>query len=380
MKKEYEELNHILAKYFSLPLNHIMRHFLTLFFIICIAVSSNGQVKFKFNKAVITLQNDSVIEIDIQLQELYKINKQVVALTKGATRLFEVDEIKKLVVDNGENYEQIHVSINAIKQNVLARLIVKGKASLYEFDALLASWYAVTKNNYTTAFCDDNIDTLGGLNRHFPYRDSLYNILNENAFVRSKIVNLYYSRKDITDIIKLYNKEMNAEMIEYSFTIKRQNWLFTGANYTISNNNSIINYYVNYRVFLPRVDSKLSLNFGCTYNKFSYNHSYSYYAEFKVNQSMLLVPITFQYNFLNTNLRPYLNGGFILLAASKTSTENNPDNFEAPSVSKGVTPTLAGGIELNFTKNLLVKTELNYSSLYSGLQYSAGIAFCIDIK
>src|SRR4051812_9070264 len=175
------------------------------FFIFVILFSSfdsvSAQLKDNFLKGSIVLQNGQTADGFVQDDELAKMNvhvnfKSSEAEKRGTT--YDASSIKSLTLENGEMYQLIHFQGKYMgsSASMLAKVLVKGKASLYQGYYNNDPIFIITNNGNSFVLQNDKLEQGATELTLYDFKIVVHNALFDATLPPNKIEKSSFSEKD----------------------------------------------------------------------------------------------------------------------------------------------------------------------------------------
>lgn len=240
--------------------------------------------------------------------------------------------------DNGYRYESKKLIWKNSSQHLFLNLVVKGKVSLYTYrDVNEKNHYFMIKQDTLQELRSVKIKTvkpsLGEVTVIDPeFRRILHNAFIECASVQEKTKNLRLSIKPLTDIFVSYNQCIDPSgklLVQIREKSTAKIGIVVGYNksdFTLTSGPSSVMLGREYpsssmiggislSFTLPHISNQASIQTEVLYTRHQYKDSFSTPSsgEFisSIESKLIKVPVMFRYNFTNTDLRPYVNAGFM---------------------------------------------------------------------
>ncbi len=331
-----------------------------------------SQLKDSYNPAVLTRTNGEIIEGFIMQNDLGSYSKGVqfrkTVSATGETN-FGTADLKSFVIEGNDFYEVFKVKINKSTDDILvfAKLIIRGKASLYKTVFKSETIYIVTNDNKQYVLEEDNLVSLENRNTDLNYMVELNKATEGNTSKNSN-----FNEGSIGQVIIDYNTLMGSQSEKIKQKAKNKSFLIANAGGGSRKNET--EYFVKgtYRTYFTKISRSTSLNIGLNYFKkemptFYNNKTYDY------NQELVAVPFQFQQNFANKFIRPYAYLGFNLSYLKTTNqlyVEAN--NNEGLQQSYGIGVIYGAGLEVSITDRILVKCEYRNEVINHPILFSLG--------
>lgn len=332
---------------------------------IAIIISSNcakAQLKDIFEKGyIITIEN---VKIDgyIKTNDLANLSSEI------CFRLKETDEkninyntaqIKSFQTETGKVFEQLTIKINnnSTEITVFANLILKGETSLYKAIYKSKTFYVVVTTGENYVLQNDELIFGKTELKRYNYQGVL-NIATE-GFSTKNHREIAFEEIDFIKILSGYNTSKGYESQKVTYNEKNVHYYIVNIGGGLKKDESEFFFQAMYRLYYPKISRSTSLNLGLNYFNFHFSESFrTNTAEF--NESLISIPLQFQQNILNKNIRPYLFAGINLNYLKIKDSENNSlldDGFQS---NFGFGVLYGAGIEMDLYKGIMLKSEFRY--------------------
>lgn len=339
-----------------------------------------SQLKDKFIKATILLQNGKIIEGFIHDDQIAVMNYNIsfkAAETENKLTIYDTSNAKNITLENGEIYELIHYKGNFMTSevSVLAKLIVRGKASLYQAFYKDDEIYIITNNGMSYPLQNDKLEQGASELTLYNYKLFLNNALFDAPVSKSKIENASFRDKDFISLVTDYNKAVNAENKIITSKRKPVHYIIASAGGMIrSSEEKEVSLQGIYRRYLPTLSHSASLNIGINYFNYHYRGLNKYNISKNLINTLISLPVQIQQNFLNKNVRPYAFAGFNFSYVKQVDDKGVTQLDKGLQQSIGVGMLYGTGIEADIYKGVMLKSEYRYENfahlIMAGIGYN----------
>ncbi len=251
-----------------------------------------------------------------------------------------------------------------VSDTAFLKQLVRGEYNLYAFVTPVNNYYLIEKDT-TQYFL---IKKPFGNGEEIDQKQYYYSYLNLLAISCEKLIpevdHVAFNDRDLSDfVMKLDNCDATGH--SSNFYQKQKTQMdpvgFIGG-WPVSNNSQFtMNFALSFSI--PRVDKKSSLNIGINYSNSThptedlnnYNQVYTLVTKY----SIVSIPVTFQYNFTDSRVQPYLYGGFSFAIINNTS---NSRSYWIPATRNysGFYPVAGLGIQARVATGLYIKADWKY--------------------
>ncbi len=280
--------------------------------------------------------------------------------------------------NNGETFVVLHIMPDSQQDSVslFARLIVKGKASMYKTMYLKDEMYVIVRDGITYPLQPNTLES-GEMEvtNHF-YRFYLKSALQLDELV-TMIDEVTYSRESFVKLVTEYNKRVSSEntLINIKYKPIHFTIIEMGGGQS-SKDNYEIYFRGLYRSYFPYISRSTSLNIGVQYYQYNYQE-YNYFANANFSRKLFAIPIQLQQNLLNKWFRPYLSTGINLSYISDV----NEAGLDYRNVSSGFQQNygfnliFSAGIEVDIIKGFMARAEYRFEDYTHPRLFGVGYHF-----
>ena len=344
----------------------------------------NAQLKEEYLPGTITMNSGETLSGFIKNENLDRANTTVnfkkLLSDKKSIKLKD-SALSSVKYNNGETFEMLHIMPDGQQDSIslFARLIVKGKVSLYKTVYLKDEMYVIARDGMTYPLQPNTLES-GELevSNHF-YKFYLKSALKLDE-LNTNIDEIPYSRESFIKLVAEYNKSVLSE--NSLITIKNKPIHFTiiemGGGQS-SKNNYEIYFRGLYRTYFPYISRSTSLNIGLQYYQYNYQ-DYNYFTNPNFIRKLFAIPIQLQQNLLNKSVRPYLSTGINLSYISDVN-ETGVDYRDVGSRNKGFQQDygfnliFSAGIEVDIIKGFMARAEYRFEDYTHPLLIGVGYHF-----
>ena len=298
----------------------------------------------------------------------------------AAAQTFSLQEAESFSVDQ-ELYRKIIFNNLANDQATLdscfARQLVGGVYALYTYWAGERRFYLATKDSATFFLFNSTYTGTGDLVQQGNYSSRLLLFQQACAKLGSRYESVGYGQKEMADYFQALNnciKPGTSVSFYHKSKTKMEILAFVGG--LPVGDQSQFTAEALLRFSSPRLSKNTFLNVGLHYahvvTRASQLNSANLTYWITTKHDIYSLPITIQYNFATSWIRPYLYAGFSISDLHETdngvqsSTSGFQENF-------GFTLVAGIGIEVRIVRRLFLRADYRYESL---LQFPAiGIAY-----
>ena len=343
-----------------------MKHILCLAFICSFHFTLRAQQTFDPGY-IVTLNRDT-IRGSVLISSASEIT-QSVKFKNGGTGAMEVYHPAELGgFGMGPDVYLSRRFINTAEEQVtdtaFLKQLVRGEYNLYAFATPVNNYYLIEKD--TTQYFLIKKPFSNG--EEIDQKQYYYSYLNLMAISCEKLIpdvdRVGFNDKELSDfVMKLDNCDGSGHASNFYQKQKTQMDPvgFAGGWPVSSHSQFTLNFVLSFS--LPRVDKKSSLNIGINYSSSThptadinnYNQPYTLVTHY----SIVSVPLTFQYNFTDSRVQPYLYGGFSFAFINNTS---NSKSYWIPASRSysGFYPVAGLGIQARVATGLYIKADWRY--------------------
>lgn len=325
----------------------------------------------------------------------------------GESKKESIESVKEFGVDNSSKYVRTKVNIDRsseyvnelsetraplfIEEVLFLKVLVEGKASLYEFiDGGLERYFYMHNNNAIEQLIFKSYKVQDrNVYKNSRFKQQLWTDLKCPAITLNKIKNLDYKRKDLVKFFVNYHECNNLEYVNYVATKKRDAFNLNsrpGLNYsTLSIQNSILKSrnidFDNDLTFRMGIEAEFIFPFNKSKWAIIIEPTYQYYKSEKkvpnllvnVNYQSIELPIGIRhYFFLNEKAKIFINGSIITDLSFNSGIKFSPGStFDIKSQNNlafgiGYKHINKFSIELRYqTRREIIRDYISYRSDYN---------------
>ena len=357
----------------------------TCLFLCLLTGTLHAQLGKTFSKGTVTLQSGETLRGYIRNDELAKMNYRVnfkAAAEDKNTVVYDTSTVKKLVMEDGDVFEYLRFQEQESGTNlaVLAKLLIRGKASLYKMIYKSdETFYLLNSRDSLYLLRNDKMDA--GMTATdetlYHFKEILFGALAGANISADEAERISFTQSDIGRLVLMYNKTMGGENTVVTAKEQSVHYVVIGAGGMLKNSaeNELYLEAV-YRTYIPKISKGTSFNVGLRYYKYKFAETVTgFYFSTTTNYRSTLVtlPVYLQQNILNKNIRPFLFAG---LNASYWKVRDQYDNEVAGKGIKGnvgIAFLFGGGIEANVYKGITLNASYRYENY--GHLVLAGISY-----
>lgn len=378
-------------------LNTIFLKSILLFVLIINILTIDAQINDDYTRGTILFKNNETKVGYVRNDNLGEMNYSVnfkSTLQSEQIETYDTASVKAIIMEQGEVYELLRYKPHLLKNNIsiLARLIVKGKASLYKVSYKGEVVYIIQNNQKTFPLQDDEIPINSTLLIQNHFIEYLKDAFEDYEDLISKIEKTSFFESSFKSLIKEYNDHFSSESKVIKFNEKSNKFLFFNMDgRLVDQNNQLFSIEGNFRVYYPRFSKSTSINLGLKYwnNKNRQKSSGRYtvsgnlvpgYFDTIANytQSYIAIPFSIHENILNKKFRPYLFLGFTFYGFYSESNNVYKEDIGTGWGNKYfILFSFGAGIEADIYKGLMVRSEYRFENklITFGLGYHFPLNF-----
>jgi hypothetical protein len=335
------------------------------FTLIVFLLSSNfcfTQVKEIFVPAKITNINGDTLRGYIKDNDEIRMAQGVLFKENIASqpRIILSKEIRSLKINENEIYDQLkHKSIiTGTINHILAKKIVHGFASLYKYIFEYKSFFSIVKPDSAYILQDDELIS-GNLKRNY-FQNNLKHALNNQSGNIESFDDTKFNEKTLVKLVTKFNLRNGYSNLEIKSENRKESFVIANIGGMIKGFENVKFASLIYRVYFPNINKNTSLNIGLTYFKNKQLEISPWITsginiitdKFYYYRNYVSIPISIQHNFFSKNIRPYIFAGVSVYYDLNKRTDFNFGRKINGQINYG------GGVELNISKNILLKTEI----------------------
>lgn len=293
----------------------IKRIFLSL--IICFSfIYAKAQLADTFEKGTITTIENVKIDGYIKTGDLSDLSSKIcfkLAETDAKYIKYDATQIKSFQTVTGKTFDVLafRINHNSTEIKVFANLILKGEISLYKAVYKSTTFYIVVTEDENYVLQNDEL-ILGETEiRKYNYQGVLN--LATKGFSSKNYQKVPFEEIDFIKIISAYNASKGYESKEVTYDEKNIHYFILNIGGGLKMDESELFFQAMYRLYYPKISRSTSLNLGLNY--FNYQFSDLLVNNIQasdVKESLISIPLQFQQNILNKNIRPYIFMGLNL--------------------------------------------------------------------
>ncbi|MFL1011948.1 hypothetical protein [Flavisericum labens] len=333
----------------------------------------NAQLKELYEKGFVVKTNNDTLRGYIKTDDLKGFSCNVsfkTNLEDDESNIFNTSDLKSFRTKTGKIFDLLKVKINNKKEeiSVFANLILEGETALYKSIYKSSTFYIVSKSKENFALQKDELKTGDSKITRYNYYGIL-NLVTENM-LRENNTDVSFSERDFIEVITKFNtlKGFESRDIRYIEKTIRHFIIMAGAG--TGKNEQEYFFQAIYRIFNPKISRSTSINIGLNY----FNYQYSA-LNLEIDQSLISVPIQFQQNLLNKNIRPYLFAGPNVSYLRRNSSDKRFDLEKGFQKDFGISFLFGGGIEADLYKGLMLKSEYRHETFSHTILFGIGYNF-----
>ena len=343
-----------------------------------------AQLKNSYIKGAVELQNGQKLQGFIKNEELSKLNTRINFKSTEESKeivVYDTSKLKSFRLEDGDIFELLKIHMDGVdsSMSVLAKLLVRGKASLYKINYNSDDIYIAVNVTKQYLLQNDKLDngfTSLDLTEHY-FRNNLRGAVPGSAISTEELERTSFREREFIDIISKYNKAEGSDNIVSVGKEKKTSFVIADIGGMYKNaDESEMYIQAMYRIFIPKISRNSSLNIGIHYFRTKYSditHPAFYAVKNNYTTTLISVPFQFQQNLLNKAIRPYIFAGLTASyykVVDQSGVEKTQGGFQN---NFGLGFSGGGGIEATLFKGFFVKGEYRYE-IFSHL-ILAGIGY-----
>lgn len=343
-----------------------------------------SQIKKDFKPVLFTFNNGKIIKGYTSIPKVGDKTKSFEFkenLNNTNIETFKVSEIKSFIIDSVQNYEVLKVQIDKKNSSVLCKLMIKGKASLYQTAINNIFSYVVKNNNKVTLLREDELKHNDIKITKYHFYGKLNYILD--GFLDTKNLKTNFSKSFFQKTIISYNQKNGSESIINKVVENKKAFIILSAMVNLwEKNRSEFSTQLIYRKYITDISNKTSLNIGLNYYRYNITEEvknrYDISASEKSWSNLYNIPLYLQYDFIKTNnLRSNI---FLGVQASYINVGGYAEFYQKDELQKtyGVSFLYGLGLEYDINNYLMLNASLK-QSLYTHLPM-IGISYYFEKK
>lgn len=331
-----------------------MKHF----FLLCVFLSvflSHAQLKTTYEKGWIfkdqLKQNGYIRSDDLSMRSTHVCFKR--SLEEKKCETYGASEVSSFQVANGETFDLIHVAVDNHRKEIelFAYLIFKGeKLSLYKSVYNAELFYVLSKDGEHYALQNNKLISGEMEIRKYNYEGVLNFVTEGLAFRNDKKIS--YDEDYFVDIVSKYNAFKNAKGSDVRVEKKAKNYFVFATGMGVRGDRSEYFGKIIHRKYVPKLSRKISINFGISYFHYQFTEQNK-----EVRRSLWSMPLQFQHNFFDKNIRPYVFSGLSFTYLDTSERYNRSVLQERFEQNYALNLLYGAGIEIEIFKKMYVKAE-----------------------
>jgi hypothetical protein len=337
-----------------------------------------GQLKEKYKAGYLQLRSGERVDGYIRSDEVQKMNYRVWFkrdLKQKAPTEYDTSKLTRVVFNDGETYERLTYKVHHFTDSLtgLARLMVRGKASLYLIFLNETPIYLVKNQRSIYALRENTRDGLG-METNYYYKDYLAKALADgNDTVKFRIRAASFNYNSILSAVSAYNTTTHSENTVFVRRPKRAGFVMLSMAVMKKKNDQEIHGQLYYRMYVPEFSKNTSFNIGVNY--FSRKWTFQLLdSTLHVDRSFISFPLQLQQNIMSGWLRPYfffgLNVGHV-----KEQIRNPSRTLKGTREKTGFGFLYGAGVEVDIVNGLYFKTEFRYENYRHMIMPGIGFYF-----
>jgi len=357
-------------------------------FLLFCQIAVYGQLKNFYVKGTIELQNGQTltgfIRDDVMADMNYRIRFKS-TLADTSIYFYDTTQIKNFRLEDGEVYELLHFRGLYMKGDVsvLAKLIIRGKASLYSLVYNSDQLFIITNDGKLYVLQNDKLEgsSLALEEKQFYFKAALNNAVMGSDISNAKLEKVRFSERDFRAIITSYNKYAGSENNIVAFKKKPVRFIIASAGGMIKKADEREIYFQGiYRLYFPKISRRASMNVSLNY----FNYKYKVVSNFPGNTSEILtnslisLPFYGQYNFLDKKVRPYAFTGLNVSYLKISDEQGNsvlPKGFQK---NFGIALLYGVGVEVDIYQGFMLKSEYRKENFAHLILVGMGYIFSMN--
>lgn len=340
--------------------------------------NAKAQLKDTFEKGIIITNENVKLDGFIKANDLSHLSSEIcfkINVNDKNCVSYNTSQIKSFQTETGKSFELFTIKINnnSTEVSVFANLIVKGETSLYKSIWKSSIFYIVVTKDKSYVLQDDELISGETAIRKY-YFQRVLNIATE-GFMTNRYPNISFDEKVFIKIIREYNDSKGQESTELTYNEENVHYFIVELGGGLKKSESEFFFQTKYRLYYPKISRSTSLNIGLNYFNYSFSASSNNRNDIDYKQSLLSIPLQFQQNLLNKNVRPYLFAG-LSLCYLDVKDDNNNSLIDSGLQNKfGIGLLYGTGIEIDLTSNIILKSELRNELFDHLLLFGIGYNF-----
>ena len=320
----------------------------------------------------------SEIEEDLNVKVNFKENQN------GLVKAFHPGEIESFGID-----EEIFRSLNFLNtsldtpliESCFGKQLVLGKYELYTFSRKEKRFYLIKAGESSQLLFDSYYTNMGDIVQEGNFSSRLRMILNECPSVSHKYQSLEFGQKQMSGYLENLDNCLAPASVKTYYHKTKTNiipYIYSEGLPAAGFDQFAVEAGIRFNS--PSLSKRTYLNLSLRYsylNDVQHDNDKSYPNIIYTTTTQDLVislPLTIQYNFINSRIRPSAYAGFSLLYDKATQTSNIPYVPPIPT-GFGFSPVFGIAIEGYITKHLFIRADerfeiyLQYPSFGLGYQF-----------
>jgi hypothetical protein len=371
--------------------------FTTLVFCLLLgSFDSISQIRDNYVKGTVILDGGEKKTGLIQNESYSRLKQLIHFKTDEHSNVIAYDpkDIDGIELASGEAYENIDFVPNKEKITVLAKVLIRGRISLWGVEESGVQYYIITRpdtHGQQYVLQDDQIGNGVVVDanerrviEHHYFRSFLRLATKDAPEFKLDPEKVGFTERQIKDFISAYNQAAHGENKVISSVSPKPSFLILAVSGMTTNTTTDVFVQANYRIYFPRISKGTSFNTGLNYIRYNVDqpsqlavniHGYLYNTKPSVyKENVLSIPFQFQQNLLQRRIRPYFFFGASLNVHNYKDTENNPPPA-LRNILSSFSLVYGGGLECNVTRHIIIKGEYRYDLFSSPVMGGLGWIF-----
>jgi len=361
--------------FFKMKIN---RMFLCL--LICFSFSNaKAQLKDIFEKGTIITNENVKIDGYIKTNDLSHLASKIsFKSTETDVKYINYDttQIKSFQTVTGKTFDLLSIKINngSTKISVFASLILKGETSLYKTIYKSTVFYIVVAKDENYVLQNDELISHETELRKY-YFQSVLNTATE-GYLTKNYSKIAFKKDDFIKLISEYNTSKGYESKEVTYDEKNIHYFILNIGGGGKKDESEFFFQAMYRLYYPKISRSTSLNLSLNYFNYQFSESFNSNTNSReIKESLISIPLQFQQNILNKNIRPYIFMGLNISYLKIVDDKNNSLIEKGFQRNFGIGTLYGAGIEIDLYKRIMLKSEFRYEVFDHLLLFGIGYNF-----
>jgi len=268
-----------------------------------------------------------------------------------------------------------------LNESCFGKQLVLGKYELYTFSRRERRFYVIKSDLSAQLLFDSYYTNMGDIVQEGNFSSRLRIILNECPEVSHKYQSLEYGQKQITGYVESLDNCLSPASVK-TFYHKAKTKIFP---FVYSEGLPLSGYEqfaveAGLRFNSPSLSRRTYLTVALRYTYLNDVHhendkNYPNIIYTTTTQDMAIsLPVTIQYNIINSRIRPFVYAGFSLLYDETMKVSNVP--FEPPiPTGFGFSPVFGIAIEGYITRHLFIRADVRYEIYFQYPSFGLGYQF-----